>query len=212
MWDHCHKLMPGIIVILQMRPLTDTAIQHPACPHFNHPYACSASDLAPQTRLIHETKAFFWLIYRLMVPVWRQKMSPSRTSQCISRRFIDILLPGLCSSWTAIQSPRPLDGSPGGAATVATDQRRSSPPSHRHAHIHWSQTGAADSSAVVVAPRCFLYHVCQWAIWLAIPFFFFFETYNHWTSRKEACLSALFCIAGPGPLLHITDSRLQSKI
>lgn len=34
-------------------------------------------------------------------------------------------------------------------------------------------------------------------------------------SRKEACLSALFCIAGPEllrPLLHITESRLPCRV
>lgn len=90
MWDHCRKLMRGIIVILQMRLLIDAAIRHPPCPQFNHSYPCNASDLAPQTRLIHWTKPFFPLIFQRKKG--RQEMSVM--SLCISCCFIDILLRG----------------------------------------------------------------------------------------------------------------------
>lgn len=162
MWDHCRKLMHGIIVILQMRLLADAAIQHPPCPHFNHSYACCATDLASQTRLIHETKPssdwFTGCWFSCEGRKWVRQVSALADAllifcswACVEQPF---RAPGL---WTALPEVLPL-----------LPQTSAAAPSHRQAHIHWSQTGAADSSAVVVAPRCFLYHVCQWAIWLAM--------------------------------------------
>lgn len=61
--------------------------------------------------------------------------------------------------------------------------------SHKRTHIglqHSSQTRVADSSAVVEL-RCFLYHVCQWAISLTIFFFFFWTTTAKCQEKRTVC-------------------------
>lgn len=78
--------------------------------------------------------------------------------------------------WKVPQSSRPPDESPGGATFTTNQLHRSLSQTHTHTPClqHSSQTWAAYSSTVVKL-RCFLYHVCQWAISLCLFFFFDYD-------------------------------------
>lgn len=86
--------------------------------------------------------------------------------------------------------------------------------SHKRTHIGSSQTRAADSSAVVEL-RCFLYHVCQWAISLTIFFFFFFFGLQPLNVKKRGLFVSLVLDcqlrATPTTFTH-TDSRLPRRV
>lgn len=136
-------------------------------------------------------------------------------------------------SWACAPLERPLRA-PGlwtpllEVLPVATEQRRSSPPSHRHAHIHWSQTGAKPEPptvALLLLRRDAFYIMCASGPfgWLYLFFSFFLTTAGRQEKRPvcQPCFAsqALSCsdhfctllIPGCRAELNINQEDLREK-